>query len=241
MVFTSWRGVVGVVKPTHRPGSLEEFIRLLPEGIGVLPVYLNFKRGTVDEFRAALDAVEEKVSELATEGVDLIHPEGAPPFMVHGYQGEEEITKEWERKYKVSIVTAAQTQVDALHALNVKKILGVTYFVGAVNDITTSYFRDAGFDVLGMEGMSVPFEDVGRLASQEIYAHTRRAFLKHPGADAIYMLGTGWRCLDIIRLLEDDLQVPVIHPVPARVWAVQKRLHVRQPVRGFGRLLVEMP
>jgi maleate cis-trans isomerase len=98
-----------------------------------------------------------------------------------------------------------------------------------------------GFDVLAMEGMSVAFEDVGRLASQEIYAHTRRAFLKHPGADAIYMLGTGWRCLDIIRLLEDDLQVPVIHPVPARVWSVQKRLHVRQPLQGFGRLLLEMP
>ena len=32
MAFMSWRGVVGVVKPTHRPGSLEEFIRLLPEG-----------------------------------------------------------------------------------------------------------------------------------------------------------------------------------------------------------------
>jgi hypothetical protein len=63
MVFASWRGVVGVVKPTHRPGSLEEFIRLLPEGIGVVPVYLNFKRGTEDEFRAALNAVEEKVAE----------------------------------------------------------------------------------------------------------------------------------------------------------------------------------
>ena len=78
MVFASWRGVVGVVKPTHRPGSLEEFIRLLPEGIGVVPVYLNFKRGTEDEFRGALNAVEEKVAELAKEGVDLIHPEGAP-------------------------------------------------------------------------------------------------------------------------------------------------------------------
>jgi maleate cis-trans isomerase len=89
--------------------------------------------------------------------------------------------------------------------------------------------------------MSVAFEDVGRLASQEIYAHARRAFLKNPAAEAIYLLGTGWRCLDIIRLLEDDLQVPVIHPVPARVWAVQKRLHVRQPVQGFGRLLREMP
>jgi maleate cis-trans isomerase len=241
MVFASWRGVVGVVKPTHRPGSLEEFIRLLPEGIGVVPVYLNFKRGTEDEFRAALNAVEEKVAELAAEGVDLIHPEGAPPFMVHGYKGEEKIIKEWETKYKIPMVTAAQTQVEALRALHVKKFVGVTYFVNSVNDITASYFRDAGFDVMAMEGISVAFEDVGRLASQEIYAHTRKAFLKNPSADGIYMLGTGWRCLDIIHLLEEDLQVPVIHPVPARVWSIEKRLHVRQPVKGFGRLLEEMP
>jgi maleate cis-trans isomerase len=241
VVFASWRGVVGVVKPTHRPGSLEEFIRLLPEGIGVVPVYLNFKRGTEDEFRAALNAIEGKVAELAREGVDLIHPEGAPPFMVHGYRGEEKIIKAWEARYNTPMVTAAQTQVEALRALKVKKFLGVTYFIGKVNDITTGYFQDAGFDVLAMEGMAVAFEDVGRLASQEIYAHTRKAFLANPDAEAIYMLGTGWRCLDIIHLLEEDLQVPVIHPVPARVWAVQKRLHVRQPVKGFGRLLEEMP
>jgi len=241
VVFASWRGVVGVVKPTHRPGSLEEFIRLLPDGIGVVPVYLNFKRGTEDEFRGALNAVEEKVAELATEGVDLIHPEGAPPFMVHGYKGEEKIIKEWEAKYKIPMVTATQTQVEALRALNVKRFVGVTYFIGKVNDITTRYFQDAGFDVLGMEGIPVAFEDVGRLASQEIYAHTRKAFLKNQNADGIYMLGTGWRCLDIIHLLEEDLQVPVIHPVPARVWAIQKRLHVRQRVKGFGRLLEEMP
>ena len=241
MVFASWRGVVGVVKPTHRPGSLEEFIRLLPEGIGVVPVYLNFKRGTEDEFRAALDAVEEKVAELAKEGVDLIHPEGAPPFMVHGYGGEERIIREWEARYKVPMVTAAQTQVEALRALKVKKFVGVTYFIGSVNDITTGYFQDAGFEVMAMEGMAVAFEDVGRLASQEIYAHARKTFLKNQSAEAIYMLGTGWRCLDIVRLLEEDLQVPVIHPVPARVWSIEKRLHVRQPVKGFGRLLEEMP
>jgi maleate cis-trans isomerase len=214
---------------------------LLPEGIGVVPVYLNFKRGTEDEFRAALNAVEEKVAELAREGVDLIHPEGAPPFMVHGYQGEEKIIREWEEKYQTPMVTAAQTQVEALRALNVKKFVGVTYFIGSVNDITSRYFAEAGFDVLGMEGISVAFEDVGRLASQEIYAHARRAFLQNQSAQAIYMLGTGWRCLDIIHMLEEDLQVPVVHPVPARVWAVQKRLHVRQPVNGFGQLLEHMP
>jgi maleate cis-trans isomerase len=241
LAFTSWRGVVGVVKPTHRPGSLEEFIRLLPEGIGVVPLYLNFQRGTEDEFRAALNAVEAKVSELADEGVDLIHPEGAPPFMVHGFKGEERIVKEWEAKYNVPIVTAAQTQVEALRALGVKKFVGVTYFTGSINDIFTGYFEEAGFEVLAMEGMSVAFADVGRLASEEIYAHARKAFLKSKSADGIYMLGTGWRCLDIIHLLEEDLQVPVVHPVPARVWSVQKRLHVRQRRSGFGKLLEEMP
>jgi maleate isomerase len=241
MVFASWRGVVGCVKPTHRPGSLEEFIRLLPEGIGVVPVYLNFQRGTEDEFRAALDAVHEKVAELAKEGVDLIHPEGAPPFMVHGFDGEAKIIKQWEAEFKTAMVTAAQTQVEALNALGVKKFVGVTYFTGSINDMFAGYFRGAGFNVLAMEGMEVAFADVGRLASTEIYAHTRRAFLKHADADGIYMLGTGWRCLDIIHLLEEDLQVPVVHPVPARVWAVQKRLHVRQSIKRFGKLLEQMP
>jgi len=224
-----------------RPGSLEELIRLLPEGICVLPLFLKIQRGTEDEFRQALTAFEEKVAELAEVKVDLIHPEGAPPFMVRGYKGEREIVQGWERKYKIPIVTAAMTQVEALRALKVKRILGVTYFLGQINNIFARYFVDAGFHVVAMEGISVAFEDVGRLSSQEVYAHTRKTFLENAGADAIYMLGSGWRTLDIIRLLEQDLGVPVVHPVPARVWAIQKRLHVRQPVQGFGRLLEEMP
>ncbi|HTM08640.1 MAG TPA: hypothetical protein VL754_09650 [Verrucomicrobiae bacterium] len=240
MSYTSWRGTVGVIKPTHRPGSLEEFIRLLPEGIGVLPTYVGFKRGDTEEFRGAIAAYEERVGELAKLGVDLIHPEGAPPFMVQGFKREAEIIREWEKKYHLPMVTASQTQVEALQALKAKKIVGVTYFTGDINDMFSRYFQEAGFNVMAMEGISVAFEDVGRLSSQEVYAHTKKAFLKHPGAEAIYMLGSGWRTLDIIHVIEEDLEVPVVHPVPARVWAVQKRLHVKQPVKGFGRLLEQM-
>ena len=45
----TWRGVVGIIKPTLRPGSLEEFIRLLPEGIGVIPMFIGVKEGVVGE------------------------------------------------------------------------------------------------------------------------------------------------------------------------------------------------
>ena len=103
------------------------------------------------------------------------------------------------------------------------------------------YFVEAGFDVLGMEGMSVPFEQIGQLSSHEVYAHVKRAYLKHRNsAQAIYLLGSGWRVLPVIDMLEQDLGVPVIHPVPARCWEIQLRLTIRQPVKGFGRLLAEM-
>ena len=50
MSFTLWRGVVGMVRPTRRPGTLEELIRILPEGIGLVPLLLNFKAGSNAEF-----------------------------------------------------------------------------------------------------------------------------------------------------------------------------------------------
>ena len=241
MSYTSWRGVVGLIKPTMRTGSLEEFIRLLPEGIGVIPLFLQIKRGDEDEFREALRAYESRVDDLAAQKVDLIHPEGAPPFMVQGYKGEQEIVRQWEKKHQIPVVTAGMTQVEALRALKAKKVLGVTYFTGEINNTFTRYFTEAGFEIVGMEGISVPFDDVGRLSGEEVYAHTRKAFVKNPGAEAIYMLGSGWRTLNIVATLEQDLQVPVVHAVPARVWAIQKRLHVKQPVKGYGQLLETMP
>lgn len=50
-ISSSWRGSVGIIKPTMRLGGIEEFIRLLPEGIGVMPLYVNIRKGTVEEYR----------------------------------------------------------------------------------------------------------------------------------------------------------------------------------------------
>ena len=147
-----------IVRRHQREGtnvSLEEFIRLLPEGIGVIPLFLDIRRGTVDEFAAVLDDVEAKVSRLAGIGVDLIHPEGAPPFMTLGVRGEAERVAEWERRYGVPIVTASQTQIEAMRALGMRRIVGITYFTGDINDLFARYFAEAGFDVLAMSGVAV--------------------------------------------------------------------------------------
>ena len=240
-MFESWRGVVGDIKPTHRPGSLEEFIKLLPEGIGVIPLTVGISSGTEQEFHDVLEDYKDKAAQLAQLGVDLISIGGAPPMMVHGFHGEERIVKDLEAKHGIPVSTSGRSTTEAMKALGIKKFVGVTYFADRMNQIFSRYFSEAGFTVEAMEGIEVPFKDVGRLSGEEIYKHTKRAFLKHADADAIYMLGSGWRLLKIVRLLEQDLQVPVIYALAAKLWHVEKQFHVREPIRGYGRLLEELP
>lgn len=241
MGFSSWRGTVGIVRPTLRTGGFEDLVRMLPKGVGVIPLCLNVQRGAVDEFKSAIPLYEEKVAELAAAGVDVINPSGAPPFMVLGYKQEQELIRRWEDKYKTRVFTSGTSHVDALRALKVKRFLGATYFRGDINKIYARYFADAGFDCLAMLGMDVDFDKAQELSSREVYRFLKSAFLEHPKTEAIYMLGPAWRTLDIIGMLEQDLGVPVIHAIPAQCWDIQRHLGIRQPVDGFGRLIAEMP
>ncbi|HEV7545762.1 MAG TPA: hypothetical protein VGO42_14485 [Reyranella sp.] len=241
MAFSSWRGTVGIIRPTLRTGGFEDLVRMLPDGIGVIPLCLNVQRGALDEFQKGIHAYEPKIAELVEAGVDLVNPSGAPPFMVLGYQGEKELIKTWETKYQTTVFTSGTTALDALSALKVKRFVGTSYFRGDINNIYGKYFADAGFDVLDMAGMDVDFDKVQELSSREVYRFVKSVFLKNEEAQAIYMLGPAWRTLDIIEMLEQDLGVPVIHAIPAQCWDIQRHLNVRQPVKGFGRLIAEMP
>src|SRR2546428_3511313 len=206
MAFSSWRGVVGMINPTLRPGVTEEVIRLLPEGIGLIPLFLNIRRGTEDEFATMMPAYEELVAVLAECGCDLIHPHGAPPFMVQGRKREAEIIKTWEKKYKTPIMSVAQNHVNALKTLKAKTILGATYFPPRLNAIFAKYFRDAGFTVRGMAGIDVPFNHVPDLSNHRVYAHIHRPLLDVKGADAPYIRGSRWRPPDINQSPVQDLQ-----------------------------------
>jgi maleate isomerase len=241
MAFSSWRGVVGMINPTMRPGVTEEVCRLLPDGVGLIPLFLEIQRGTADEFETMMPHYEKLIAKLAEQKCDLIHPHGAPPFMVLGYKREAEIVAGWEQKFQTPIMSVAQNHVRALKALKAKTFVGATYFPDQLNSVFAKFFQDAGFEVRGMAGIDVPFNKVQELSGEQVYSHIKRNFLKTKGADAIYMLGSGWRTLDIIEMLEQDLQVPVVHPVTARIWEFQKRLHIREPRTGFGHMLRDLP
>jgi maleate isomerase len=241
MAFSSWRGIVGIIKPTMRPGGLEDMIRLLPEGIGVIPLFNDIRRGDRTEFKEVMEDYDKKVAVLAEQGCDVIHPEGAPPFMVMGLDGEAKKIRSWEKQHKVPVFTSGTNHIAALRALGVKRMVGASYFRGEINQTFSDYFSAAGFDVLDFQGMDVDFNQAQNLSSHQVYAFIKELVLKNRKAQGIYMLGTGWKVLDVIPLLEQDLGIPVVHPVPSRVWEFQKRLSIHEPREGYGQLLAEMP
>jgi maleate cis-trans isomerase len=240
MAFPSWRGTVGLIKPTMRAGNLEELIRMLPIGISVIPLFNDIRDGSRAEFERVIAGYEAKTAQFAAEGIELVHPAGAPPFMILGYEKERQLILEWERKYGVEIFTSGMNHVAALRALGVKRFVGVSYFRGEMNATFAQYFTDAGFDVIAMAGMDVDFDKVQELSGHQVYRFVRETFLAHREAEAIYMLGPAWHTADIVAMMEGDFGVPVVHATPALCWEIQKRLHVREPVMGFGRLLAEL-
>lgn len=230
-----------MVKPTYRPGVMESFIKLMPEGVGFIPLHVGVRAGTEKEFLEALAIAEKKVAKLAELGADVVVIMGAPPTMLRGYGFDTAVARDLHEKYGVPVLTATIAQVEAFKALGIRRLVGITYFKDDLNCQFAKFFQDGGFEVAAMKGLEAPFKDVGKIPPDEIYGFAKKVFLEAGGADALYMLGAGWYNLPVIEPLERDLRTTVISSIPAQVWATQKRLHLRAPVKGYGRLLEEMP
>lgn len=232
---------VGCIKPTRNSGSHGDLERLLPGGIHTIVRHFNIRHGTLEEFTDILAGYEVAVRQHAEAGVDLIHPEGTPPFMLLGHEGERETVARWEDSYGIPVFTSAMSQADALRALGVRRFVGVGYDFEDMG-IVADYFRNAGFEVIELDRpRDIPWEEINDLSSPQVFDLITDLHRRHPEAEGIYIQGSKWRVLDIVDGLERTLNVPVVHPVAARCWEIQKRLGIERSVRGFGRLLSELP
>src|ERR1700686_3255889 len=234
---STYRGIVGDIKPRATDSSLVDMIRLLPEGIGVIPVYLNLTQGSREEYGSSYASYEKHIAYLASQKCNVISIEGAPPFMLLGPAGEAKMVDGWKEKYKTDMFTSSQSQVNALRALKIKKILGITSAGPDLAKTYAKYFEDSGIGVVAMEGMNVAFKSISDVPQGTITTFIKQKFAEHKGAEAVYILGSGLEALPLTAPLERDLKVPVVQAIAARIWEIERRLKVHEPIKGYGRLL----
>ena len=61
-----------------------------------------------------------------------------------------------------------------------------------------------------------------------------------PTAEAILISGTGLPTVGIVERLEQDLGKPVVTSQTATLWHALRALGIKDPVRGYGRLLTDL-
>jgi maleate isomerase len=231
---------VGIIKPSTRPGKAEELAAILPEGIAMEHANLSVSAGTREQLERAIHEYDAKIEAMVALGVDLVHAAGVSPLLL-GYRGEQELVRGWEQRYGRPVFTNGMSQVNALRAFKAKRVVGVSYFPGEINRDFAHYLEEAGFEVLEMTGMEVAFQEVPRVPPPTVRQFIDACVARHRDADALYMLGPAWRTLDMVESLESAHGMPVIHHIPAQSWEIQRRSGLRRPVKGYGRLVAELP
>jgi maleate cis-trans isomerase len=234
---------VGVIKPSTRPGRAEELVAILPREIELEHASCAIAQGTRQELEQSFRDFEARVAQMAELDVDLIHPAGVP-FLLLGREGERSLVKKWEAEYGIPVFTNGMSQVNALKAYGAKRVVAASYFGSVdVNRSFANYIAEAGFEMLGIAGYEVAFQDVPKLEPIAIRKFFDSVYLPHRGkADSFYLIGPAWRAtLGMLDELEDAYGIPVIHHVPAQSWEIQRRLGFRQCFEGCGRLMREMP
>lgn len=228
---------VGCILPTKGSIAHKELVGILPASIAPLLRELDIRKGTISEFTDAISQYKPHIDYFAAQKVDLIHPEGTPPFMLLGYDGERELVERWHRETGIEIFTSGMSQIAAMRKLGMRRFVGVGYDFEDTS-IVSRYFTAAGFEVLGLERPAgIPWEQVGAMTPDELIRLIADLAAKHPSADGIYIQGGGWRTINLIDTLESRLGKPVAQPVAVRCWDIQRRLGIYEPMAHLGTLL----
>jgi len=110
-----------------------------------------------------------------------------------------------------------------------------------------NYFSRFGIQSELMPGLSTTGESSGlyttslmaldEVSYMDVYRHCKKALLKMPSVEAVYINGGGWDASPAIDFLERDLKIKVIWALAAEMWLTYHILKIDNPVPGGGILL----
>ena len=246
----SWRGRLGVIYPTPRGRTIKDWYSIIPDGVGIYPGVIGFKRAQKEEFESGIAKAEQIAEDLVNFWkVQAIVIEGLPPFAIKGLEFETKWAAAMEEKLKVPFITPLKSHAECLKILGIKKPVVLTYFGEELNSFVEDSLESAGLDGSrvssyhrfrnkGEAMYSTSLIDLDQVQGPDVYRFAREVFEEAKGdADGVYIVGSGWEYLSVIESLEADLRTSVLGPTCAYVFTALSRLGISASVRGRGKLL----
>ena len=208
------------VEPYFRefaPKNLAFFITRIRMGSG----------GARKPYKIANDVVA--AGELLTDAkVDVICLQGTGIVMERGLSGEGELVASICKATKTPTYTAAQAAIEALHAMNMQRIVLINPLSDIAIQREQTYLEALGFAVIHSIGLGRQKQSA-RIPSKtwlDAAKNNDRA-----DADGFFLSGSNTTMFEAVERIEKELGKPVVTSVQASLWAGIRR--VLGPVNAY--------
>lgn len=234
MVY-GWRGIIGVMHPAPGLSMETEFHQIAPDGVVITTTRMPFPKSTPETLIALSDYVEEAADLLAQARPNLIVFFCTAGSFIKGIGYDYEIMNKIENRVGIPALTTSTAVIDSLRALNARKIVVATPYIEEVNERERSFLEDSGFKVTGIKGLGL-LRKMGYVEHEEIYRLVKDVYTED--AEAIFISCTGLCVVGMIEALEKEFKKPVVTSNQATFWAALRRLDIKEPIEGYGRLFL---
>ena len=147
----------------------------------------------------------------------------------------------YREAFDIPVTTAMEAASTALRALSIQRVLLLTPFDVAMNQLLVTRLAGAGIEAIIRDTGFDHVKIAERLSPDEVHALAVEAFGRVTGVEAIYFQGGVLDPLQVIDTLEQELGVPVVASNPSMLWHLLSTLGQKHSVPGLGRLLREWP
>jgi len=215
------RARLGRINPSPETVGDEEWRRLCPENVIVVSTRMYIDRVDSEGLTLMVDHVERAARELASARASVILMAGTAGCFNGGVGFDREMIRRIEKASGVRATTSMTAVVDALKALEFRRIAIATSYIPQVDAALAAVLRLEGFEVVSIQGMGILRSiDMGDVRPEETYRFARDAFSKAPNADGFLISCGNLRTLEVIKQLESDFGKPVVTSNQAGMWKV---------------------
>ena len=241
--ITGWRLHIGTIMPTPVPPRfVREFYEMAPDGVDITTFSLNIQKladGNMDE---ALSSAEQAAKLLSNFDVDMVYLLGVPPIVRQAPDFDRVLADRLSQACGLPALTDITGVMQAMRSLDLRSFAMATPFEESMNEKIQRYLRGNDIDVVHMNGLGIQRNtEIRRLPIPVEYTFGHETFRAAPTKpDGLYIPCGGWGSVHNIELLERDLDTTVITWMNAFVWSAMKLHGVKQPIKGFGKLLASI-
>ena len=234
-MYYGWRHRIALISFTTAASVERDFNLHCPEGISPLTTRVHIDKITPENLADVEEKVIRAAKEMSSADIDLcVFPCTSGSF-IKGIGYDQEIIQRLEEASGVKSLTTSTAMVNALKAVNAKKIALATPYCDEVNQIEKKFLEDSGFEVVDVKGLGLTdINAIPKVNIDEIYRLIMS--LDRSEADAVF-LSCGALCvLEYIPMLERSLGgIPMLASPQVTLWMSLRALGVNDDL-GLGML-----